>query len=306
MIPSRIARQQSLYASRASNAIPALRRDLVALQEQLITGRRVNRASDDPSAFAQARMLDSLDDQYAQYTRTINSSRLWVNRTSDELNNLTELFAEAHEEGLRALNDTLNDDDRAAVADRIESLLEEVIDGLNAKSGNEYLFAGNRTTTVPFDDDGAATGDLSGSRIRQIGPNTEVTINVSGEQVLDTGAGYTIIESLQNMIDALRGVGIGVPGGDPPDLQEAVGQVEIARDHLIDLGAELGATAKRLSQAEFQLQNASIETQRRRSELEDADYFETIAAFQQTQNTLEAALTTTASIVQTTLLDYLR
>lgn len=305
MISSRIAREQSLYSSRASMAIPSLQRDLAALQEQLITGLRVNRPSDDPSAFAQARMLDSLDEQYAQFTRTIDSSRSWINRTSNELNTLTERFAEAHEEGIQALNDTLNDDDRKAVAGRIEALLEEVIDGLNAQSGGEYLFAGNRTTTEPFDEDGVPTGDLSGARNRQIGPNTELTINVSGERVVDTGQGYSIVESLQNMIEALRGEGAGLPD-DVISLEDAVGQVGIARDHLIDLGAEVGSTARRLSHAEYQLQTASVETQRRRSELEDADYFATITALQQTQTTLQAALQTTASTVQISLLDYLR
>ncbi|MEM1042289.1 MAG: flagellin [Bacteroidota bacterium] len=306
MISSRIARQESLYVSYANSAIPGIRRDLAGFQEQLITGRRVNRPSDDPVAFAQARMLESLDERYAQYGRTIDSSRLWVNRTSDELSNLTERFAEAYEEGLQALNDTLNEGDREAIAGRVEALLDEVIDGLNAQSGSEYLFAGTRTTTAPFDEDGAPTGDLSGARNRQIGPNTELAINISGEQVLDPGEGFTIVESLQNLADALRGADIGVPGDEPSDLAEAVGQVGTARDHLIDLGAALGATARRLTTAEYQLQNASIETERRRSELEDADYFETVTAFQQAQTTLEAALATTASITQTTLLDYLR
>lgn len=299
MISSRIARQQSLYASQANTAIPALRRDLAALQEQLITGRRVNRPSDDPSAFAQARLMESLDEQYTQHLRTIDSSRLWVNQTSDALDTLTERFADAYDEGLKALNDTLNQGDRNAVAGRVEALMEEVIDTLNAKSGGEYLFAGTRTTTEPFDEDGTPTGNLSGERNRQIGPNTTLAINISGEHVLDAGDGVSIVESLQTMIDALRGERT-VP------LEDAVGDVGVARDHLIDLGAELGATARRLGHAELQLQNASIETQRRRSELEDADYFATISAFQQTQTTLEAALSTTASLVQTTLLDYLR
>ncbi len=305
MIASRIAREQSLYAARAGTEVPALRRDLAALQEQLITGRRVNRPSDDPSAFAQARMLDSLDGQYAQFGRTVDSSRLWVNRTADQLDTLTDRFAEAHEEGLRALNGTLNDGDREAVADRVEALLEEVIDGLNARADGEYLFAGNRTTTAPFDADGAPTGDLGGARTRQIGPNTTLAINVSGERVLDTGEGHTIVESLQNLVAALRP---GVPDGPlpPVSLEDAAEQVAVARDHLIDLGAEVGATARRLGHAELSLQNASIETQRHRSTLEDADYFETVSAFQQTQTTLEAALATTASIAQTTLLDYLR
>lgn len=295
----RIAREQSLYASNANASLATLRRDLAGLQEQLATGLRVNRPSDDPSAYAQARMLESLDQRYAQYGRAIGDARQWVNQTGNELGTLTERFTEAYEEGLRALNGTLNDDNREALAGRIESLLAEVVDGLNAKSGGEYLFAGNRSTTEPFAEDGTPTGNVGGDRRRTIGPSTDLVINVSGERVLDTGEGFTITESLQNMIAALR-------GDDTVSLDAAVGQVIVARDHLIDVAAESGAVARRLDNAELQIQDASIEANRRRAEIEEVDYVETITRFQQAQTTLEAALRTTASAVQTTLLDYLR
>jgi len=295
----RIAREQSVYAQNANASLATLRRDLAGLQEQLATGLRVNRPSDDPSAYAQARRLESLDQRYAQYGRAIGDARLWANQTGDELDTLTERFTEAYEEGLRALNDTLNEGDREAVADRIDALLAEVVDGLNAKSGGEYLFAGNRSTTEPFAEDGTPTGDLSGDRVRQVGPSTDLVINVTGERVLDTGEGFTITESLRTLAATLR-------GDDTVSLDDAVGQVITARDHLIDVAADSGTVARRLDHTELYLQDASIEANRRRAELEEADYVETITRFQQVQTSLEAALRTTASTVQTTLLDYLR
>ncbi len=303
MISTRIAREQSLYSSNAYGAIPGIRRDLASLQEQLATGLRVNRPSDDPGAYGQARRLDALNDRYAEYTRTINASQFWTDRTADELDTLAERFADAHEKGIQALNGTLNDGDRASIAAHVEGLLGEVLESLNAQAGGEYLFGGTRTKTAPFGADGLPTGDLSGERLRQIGPNTTVAINVTGEAVSDTGEGYSIVESLQNMIAALR--------ADPDDtdtisLQEAVGQVQEARDHVINLGAESGSLSRRLDHAELRLADASVEVERRRSETEDADYFATITAFQQGQTRLEAALRTTASVVQTSLLDYLR
>ena len=300
MLPTsfRIARQQSLYTSQASDQIGMMRRDLALLNEQLATGRRVNRPSDDPASFSKARSLESLERQYAQYERTIGDSQYWTNSTEAELGNLSELFTQAYEEGLKGMNDTNSTEEREILATRIEELLAESIDSLNAKAGGEYLFAGNRTTTQPFDDTGAAAGDLSGERLRQIAPGVEVRINIPGSRVIDRGDGTTITDSLQALADALR-------SEDQTAMQEALDGVITSRDHLIGLTGEVGGIARRLSDTEARLQDASLEATRRRSAVENADLAQTITSFQRTQTMLEAALRSTASIQQTTLLNYL-
>jgi flagellar hook-associated protein 3 FlgL len=308
-----IAREQSLYSGYASGSLTTLRRDLAQLQEQIGTGKRINRPSDDPTGFAQARTLEALEQRYDQYNRTIGSARLWTDRTQSALDGLAERFAEAHEKGLQGLNDTNSQDERNVLADRIDAILGEVIDGLNAKSGSEYLFGGTRTTTPPLQEDGTLTGsdnvppdpvitvdDLTGERKREIAPGVTVTINVSGKDVLQSGSDYTIVDSLKNLAAALRGE------VDDPDLQTAVAQVEVSRDHLIERGADAGNVASRLTLAETQIADATIETASRRSAIEDADYYDVVQRFQSAQTALEAALRTTASVSQTTLLDYLR
>lgn len=294
-----IAREQSLYTSYASSGIPSLRRDLASLQEQLGSGKRVNRPSDDPTDFARARALESLERRYEGHTRTIGNARLWSDRTQSTLDTLSERFTEAYEKGIQGLNDTLGPDERNALADRIDAIFEEVVDGLNAKAGSEYLFGGTRTTTPPVDENGAATGDLSGLRNRQISPEVEIAVNVPGGDVLDTGAGFTVTESLRTLADALRGVGL-------VELDEAVEQVTTSRDHLIGQSARAGDIGSRLNLAEARIADATVETARLRSATEDADYYQVVSDFQKTQATLEAALRTTASVSQTTLLDYLR
>ena len=57
---------------------------------------------------------------------------------------------------------------------------------------------------------------------------------------------------------------------------------------------------------EHQIADALISIESRRSDAEDADFTETMMAFQKEQNSLQAALQTTVSLLQTTILDYLR
>ena len=312
-----VARERSLYSSNAERSGPALQRDLSRLREQMSTGKRINRPSDDPDAFAVAEQMKALGSQYARYEESIAAARPWVDRTQATLDQLGELFTQAQEEGIRAANDARSADDRETIAQRLESLRDEVLDQLNAKHDGEHLFAGNQTGTPPFEE-GTTTGAIEpvadydaidGERTRPIGPDRSLVVNISGRELHKMEEdkvvggmvvkGQTITGALDDLITAVR-------NGDTAAMQDALGATEAARDHVVDLGAKAGTTAQRLTAAEEQLQSAGLTAERRRSEAEDADYLETVTALQQTQTRLQAALKATASTLQTSLLDFLR
>ena len=297
-------RARSLYTASAQRALTERKADVARLQEHLSTGRKVNRASDDAQAFGQARRLDVLSNRYEQYERSISAARSWTDHTQQALDELAERFTEVYEQGIRGASDTFSEADREKAAVRIEQIRDDVARTLNREIDGEYLFGGTRTDRPPFNEDGtlaAADYDaIGGSRVRQVGPGLEIDLGVGGERLhVYAEGGATITDAMQGLADALR-------SGDAEQMDEAIGQVQKARDHVIDLGAEAGDTANRLDQARGQLQEAGLAVQGRRSELEDADLAETYLGLQTAQTSLQAALKVTASTLQTTLLDYLR
>ena len=300
-------RAQSLYQTSADRAMGTRQKRIGRLQEQMATGRRINRASDDATGFAQARRLDVLTSRHEQYTRSIDAARHWTDHTQEALDDLADRFAEAYESGIRGAGGTLTESGREAVARHIEAMRETVIEGLNKRAGDEYLFGGTRTDQPPFDADGnpaAGVGDysqMSGVRTRQIGPDLEIDLNTSGERlhVYDSASGATIVDALTGLADAVR-------SSDKDTLEAALEEAGAARDHVIDLGAEAGTKANRLGQARSQLGEATLVAQRRQSEIEDADLAEVMMGLQTEQTGLQATLKVTASVLQTTLLDYLR
>ncbi|QXD17141.1 flagellar hook-associated protein FlgL [Rhodocaloribacter litoris] len=302
-----LARQMSLSKGSLPYTLQVHRRDLSRLQEQLATGRRVNRASDDAGAYAQARRLEVLIDRYDQYERSLTTAQAWVVATQDALDDLAELFTTAQEEGIQAANDSLSDEDRDALAASLENMFQEVLDRLNTRLGEEYLFAGTNTTVRPFEQDFSGTADGAGvtyygnggARLRAVGPDLDVGVNLTGQRVLDTGQGFTITEAFQGLIDAIR-------THDSAQIQTALDNVITARDHLLDMGTEAGNLANRLDRAGEYLRDARFEFERRRSAHEDADLAETITELQRTQTNLQATLQVMASLNQTTLLDFLR
>ena len=298
MRPLSLSLERSLAASTPERAVYQLRHTLAQYQEQMATGLRVNRPSDDPMAFEQARNWEAYSGRLDQHLEAVASARLWVDHTASALNDLAEYATEAYETGLQGLNGTLSDDERSVLADRVDVLIGQIVDRLNSQANDEYIFGGNRTDQPPFADDGTpAAADLSGQRVRRIGPGVDLAINISGDRVQDIGGGQTAVGALQALSAALRGTG---------DSTGVMDEVVAARDHFITLGSQVGEIGRRLSDAEVQLSDAKLQSEQRRSQYEDADFFEVASGLQQKQGQLEAALQTMATLKQHSLLDYLR
>lgn len=296
-----LARERSLATDFADRSLKSRRLEIARLQEQVTTGYRVNRPSDDATAYAEARRMDVLIDRYAQYDRSIGSARAWVDATQTALDDLTDLMAEAYERGVQAQSDALSGEDKDIIAGRLDVVLDQVFERLNTQHAGEHIFAGTRSTEPAFSRTGATVtyeGNTDG-RTRAIGPGMTLDINIHGADLVTTGAGYTITEALQGLIDAVR-------SDDPDQITTSLDQVITARDHVIAKSGAAGNLGERLTVAEEQLRTADRTAQARRSEAQDADLAEVLVDFQKEQTHLQAALQVTASVLQTSLLDYLR
>ena len=314
-----IATNSSVYSGVISDEVPRLQRDISRLREQISSGKRINRPSDDPSSFATAERMKTLGNQLARREESIASARTFVDRTQQELDGLADLFTKAREDGVRAADDTRSADDRAAIAEELRSIKGEVVDRMNSTQGGEYIFAGNRTDTQPFGADGSANDAapingsldaLDGDRTRPIGKNKDLTINVDGKALAqydtDGGDPETITGALDNLIKAVDPADNSPPSGPPdPDISTALGEVEDALDHVISKGSEAGAIGRRLSTAQEQVEAASLEANERRSDAEDTDLATAISELQQRQTQLQAAFQATSSSQQTSRVNFL-
>jgi len=302
-----IARQRGLFAGIADQEVPTIRRDISRLREQISTGKRVNRPSDAPDAFAVAEEMKTLGNRLDRRLSTINSARTFADRTQQELDGMIDLFARAREEGVQAANDSVSEGDREAIAQELRSIKAEVVDRMNAQQDGEYIFAGNRTDKKPFREDGTPnypTHDpVSGDRTRQIGKDQELTVNIDGKELdqygtTPSGDPKTITGALDNLIKAVDPAD-NTPGpGSDPDIRPALGDVKDALDHVISKGSKAGAIGKRLSIAEEQVESVKLDARERQSDAEDADLAKVASNLQQKQTQLQAALRAVASSKQ--------
>ena len=112
--------------------------------EQMSTGKRVNRPSDDPIAAAQAVVLSQAQAQNEQYTQARTFATQKVSLESS-------VITSAQEKIVYANNGTLSDTDRASVATDLQGMRDQLLNLANSTDGNgRYIFAGYKTDAAPF------------------------------------------------------------------------------------------------------------------------------------------------------------
>ncbi|MDR4494385.1 MAG: flagellar hook-associated protein FlgL [Nitrospirales bacterium] len=140
------------------NTIRRLRTDIFDRNEQIASGKRVNRPSDDPAAMERI-------NQFRNVLQTTERRRLNVNEGVGRLN-LSDSTLEtaglsmqrAKELALQMRNDTNSASERANAAKEVQQLILGLVGLANTQLNGRFIFAGSQTQTEPF-----ALGTATGS-----------------------------------------------------------------------------------------------------------------------------------------------
>jgi len=143
--------------------------ELSDAQQQLSSGKRVNRASDDPTAAARAeRALASIARADATQ-RAVQTSQTQMTQTEGALGDAGELLQQAREALVAAGNASYSDAERKGLAQKLSGIRAQLLSIANRGDGaNGYLFGGQGSNQPPFLD---AAG---GVQFRGIGGQAQV------------------------------------------------------------------------------------------------------------------------------------
>ena len=268
-------------------------------QEKLSSGKELTRPSDDPPAVSRALQLRAEMEGAQQLQRNVGEGQGWSEVTDSALETINDALQRVRELTVRAATDTAAGTPREAVAAEVRGIIDSVKTAANAQYGGRYIFSGTSTTQQPYamGDDDTYLGDTDPLNV-QIGPGVNVRVNVDGERVLGTAP--------DGLLARLRGVLQHLEDDDGPALRADVGLLDTALDDLNAVRATVGATYNRLEVADGRLAEYEGTTLKLLSETEDADIAKTMIDYSIQQSALQAGLRAGASIVQNSLLDFLR
>jgi len=271
---------------------------------QVSTGNRMERPSDDPQGVQKALNLRGDLAATAQYMDTAGASQGWAQATDDALSDINDVLQRAREAVVQGGNGTMSQKDRNDIATQIDQLIGQAKASGNATFDGQYIFAGQKTDTAPYDPDGTDTynGD-TGSIVRTIGPGVSVQLNGSMGSVLGNGGDGKALQVLRDIATHLRG---GTAADTNALRTSDLSAIDASMADVSTARAEAGALSNRLTTATNRLTDLQTSTEKVRSGVEYVDLAEAISTLSSQQAVYQAALQATgSSLSQRTLMDFL-
>ncbi|AFJ03470.1 Flagellar hook-associated protein FlgL [Methylophaga frappieri] len=169
--------------------------NLAKTQNQVSSGKRITRPSDDPVGAVRALNLQrelNITEQYLA-NATIATNKLQSEESS--LKSAADILQRVRELAVQGLNDSNTQDDRKAIAVEIRQLNQQLLSLANGRDSNgDFVFAGFANSTQPYDGIfGSYQGD-EGQRNLQISTGVTVATNDPGSAVFETPVADTRID----------------------------------------------------------------------------------------------------------------
>lgn len=274
---------------------------LATYQEQLATGKKLNRISDDVVAARQSLRYRADENASGKYLDNIDKSLAYMGATDTSLSEVTQLFDEVKSIAVQGANGTQDEASRFALSQQVDSFLTRLIDVANTVHDGRFIFGGTATTAdKPFvlSEDGSRvdyTGNLDSFKV-EVGPNASVAVNQDG---------YSLFKEQTDVFDAMIQLRDALKANDSTKVATLIDTVDGAQRHANDLQGSMGGRIQRLELSRTQLESSRIYQRELISQAEDADFTETISNLQLTQVALEAGLQSAARTLTPSLLDFL-
>ncbi len=277
------------------------RQELAKYQEQLSTGKRVVRPSDDSVAFGTSRQLQETIRKNEQYQSNIKTGLSYARGSQEALNDMLDVLIDFKTTAINGSTDTLSASDRENLADKVASLKERIVEFGNSEFNDTYLFGGTKSATPPFSASGGPGGVTDDSTNRplksRVSDIAEVETTITATELRNTDAG-----DLFEIMDTVEGV---LRANDREAVNNALEDVDTTVEHVTGLASKIGNNINRLNFVDSQLKSHSIEQEGEVSRLTDADYAETITNFKKHETAYQAALSVHSRISQMSLLNYI-
>ena len=263
----------------------------LAASKQASTGMRISAPSDDPVAAAQAARVQASLDATDGYRTTIRNVRGDVDMAETSLASAGDILTRAGELAMQGANGSLNASDRAALAQEVGQLRDQLVTVANTKGSTGYLFGGTASTSAPFDANGNFLGNAN-DRVAEVGPNVSMTVSVNGASTFTVAGGTDVFAELSNLQTALSTNNVSA-------LPTSVNTLDTARRQVLSGRLDAGTKLARLDTADSAHEAGQTSLSTERTGLLQVDPAAAYTQLQATQTAVEQSIAVARSTLNT-------
>ena len=278
------------------DSLSAAQSRMARLQEKVSSGKAFQRASEDPSAVQSALKLSSAQKRNAQAALNIDTGLLRLQTAQIQVDSVTENLLRAQSIVRQGQLASTTASERAALAAEIDVILGGLRVAANSDFAGRQLFAGTSAAATAYDASGNYLGDTN-QVLARIDSDSTVRTELNGTEVFGVGAAnaFATLTSISSNL-------INDPGSLAADETALNANVATAVNAQVTIASrinQLNGLGQLIADKDVSLTGAL-------SNVQDTDLMKTIMELTLQQTGYQAALQATASVMQPSLMDFLR
>jgi len=166
--------------------------EISEIQNQIGTGKRINKPSDGPAEVARIIDLNQAIGSIDQFQRNSIFANQRLGLEDATLSSVNNSLQRVRDLALQANSGSQSGETRAIIRSEVEQRLQELLDYANARDGNgNYLFSGSKSRTEPF------TQTASG--VAYNGDQNHLSLKISSNRnIVASESGYDIFVNIKN------------------------------------------------------------------------------------------------------------
>lgn len=309
----------SLLQSRSLTGMQKQQTTMEEAYTKVITNQRITNPSDDAYGSARLVGLDNEMSKNGQYssTRTEMNNQLKLQETA--LSSATDALQDVRTRVVQALNGTLTDEDRSALAKNLRGDYETLSSVASTRDGSgNYLFSGYKSDQPPYNIDEStmtitqtASGqDYQGGDRMSYRVDASRTVGgvVTADSAFKTSDGENLFNVIKDMVNALETPtedGTTSVSSIQDTLSAGLKKLDSGMDNISIVRAEGGTRMNEISALDTQWADNKVNLQDSIDKLGVTDMAEAISNYSLSQVGYEAAIRSYAMLNGTSLMDLL-
>ncbi|PID05005.1 MULTISPECIES: flagellar hook-associated protein FlgL [unclassified Sporosarcina] len=292
---------QSMLSQNMLRNLSSSYNNMGKLQEQLNTGKKVTRPSDDPVVVMKGMGYGMQVDKVEQFQKNMGEVNNWLDSSDDALDGVGQVLHRLKELATNASNTgTMTETDRKAIETEIGQLREHLQDMANTKVGDKHIFSGSMTDQPLFNKDKGTFEDGD-----SFSKNVEIEVfdGISLRVSTDVSKMFKDIDTMLDKVKDLTATGSTATG---ESFGKLINDIDSHMDVVLSKRADVGARSNRAELMHNRLEMQEGAAKKQRSQNEDVDYEKTITDLITSESIHRATLSVGARIMQPSLMDFLR
>jgi flagellar hook-associated protein 3 FlgL len=211
------------------------------LVTQLTTGSRIVNVGDDPTGSALIMDFQSSITRNNQYMSQIDNATNLLTGTETALDAVNNTVTRLLELGQQGMSETNGASGRTAISAEVATLGTDLVSTANTQEQGKYIFAGTRTTTMPFSGTVPANPPYTTQTVGYNGDDSEINLDVSISSKVTTNLpGSTVFYgsggagSSTDLFAAVEALKTGLQNNDTAGIKTAYDNLQAIAVHIND------------------------------------------------------------------------